>query len=248
MKRVLVTRPKHQAESLVQELKQYGLDSVVFPTIEIRPASGWQIPDISVYTGAFFTSPNSVRFFLERLKTEAPRELEALKTIKIFAVGKTTAGNLAQYGIETEPPPKVADAVNLMQEIGTEIITGNTFLFLRGNLSLGVIPKAVAEQGGKCHSIVVYENHPPDIKATEKVKAMVTKGEISCLSFTSPSTAQNYFKAVGSTSVPSGVLVAAIGKTTAKALNELGVTVDIVPGYYDGPHFAKAIAKALEIA
>ncbi len=245
MKRVLVTRPKHQAESFVQELKQYGLDSVVFPTIEIRPASGWQIPDISVYTGAFFTSPNSVRFFLERLEAEAPRGLEQLKTIKIFAVGKTTAKDIAEYGIETEPLPKVADAVNLMQEIGAEIITGNSFLFLRGNLSLGVIPKAIVEQGGQCDSIIVYENHPPDIKATEQVKAMLAKGEIACLSFTSPSTAQNYFKAVGSTSVPSGVLVAAIGKTTANALKELGVTADIVPEYYDGPHFAKAIAKAL---
>ncbi|MBC8524531.1 MAG: uroporphyrinogen-III synthase [Chlorobium phaeobacteroides] len=246
MKSVLVTRPKHQAGSFVQELKKYNLGSVVFPTIEIRPASGWQIPDISSYSGAFFTSPNSVRYFLERLRTEAPDELRKLTSTRVFAVGKTTAGDLAEYGIETEPIPKVADAVNLMQEISPEEIQGKSFLFLRGNLSLGIIPAAIAERGGRCDSIIVYENHPPDLEATEKVKKMVGEGKISCLSFTSPSTAQNYFKAVGSKKIPSGVLVAAIGKTTATALEKLGVSVDIVPEYYDGPHFAKAIAEALQ--
>ncbi len=245
MKYVLVTRPKHQAESFVQELKKYNLDSVVFPTIEIRPSSGWKIPDISTYAGAFFTSPNSVRYFLERLKSEAPDELQKLKNIKVFAVGKTTAGDLAEYGIVTEPIPKVADAVNLMQEIGPEEIQGKSFLFLRGSLSLGIIPAAIAERGGVCDAITVYENHPPDLDATEKVKKMVGEGIISCLSFTSPSTAQNYFKAVGSKEIPSGVLVAAIGKTTSAALEKLGVNVDIIPEYYDGPHFAKAIAEAL---
>ena len=245
MKSVLVTRPRHQAESFVKELKKYNLDSIVFPTIEIRPAPGWHIPNITEYAGVFFTSPNSVGYFLGRLKKEAPDTLEQLKKIKVFAVGKTTANDLAGYGIITEPVPKVADAVNLMQEIGLEEIEGKSFLFLRGSLSLGIIPAAITEQGGSCDSITVYENHPPDLEVTETVKKMVGEGKISCLSFTSPSTAQNYFKAVGSTSLPSGVLVAAIGNTTAKALEKLGVKVDVIPEYYDGPHFAKAIAEAL---
>lgn len=245
MKSVLVTRPKHQAESFVKELKKYNLISIVFPTIEIRAASRWEIPDISGYTGAFFTSPNSVHYFFERLKKEAPEKLEQLKKIKVFAVGKTTAKDLAQHGIVTEPLPKIADAVNLMQEISPEEIQGKSFLFLRGNLSLGIIPAAIAERGGLCSSITVYENHPPDLEVTETVKKMVDEGKISCLSFTSPSTARNYFKAVGSTALPSGILVAAIGNTTANALKELGIKVDIIPEYYDGPHFAKAIAEAL---
>ncbi len=245
MKSVLVTRPKHQAGSFVKELKKHRLDSFVFPTIEIRPVSGWRIPDISGYAGAFFTSPNSVHYFIERLTREAPKELEKLRNIRIFAVGKTTAKDLAGHGITTEPLPKVSDAVHLMQTISVKEIRGKSFLFLRGNLSLGVIPAAIAERGGTCDSLTVYENHLPDMEATEQVKKMIGEGKISCLSFTSPSTAENYFKAAGSTAVPSGILVAAIGQTTAKALEELGVRVDIVPKYYDGPHFAEAIAKAL---
>ncbi|ASQ90129.1 uroporphyrinogen-III synthase [Prosthecochloris sp. GSB1] len=245
MKCVLVTRPKDQAGAFVEELKKNGLASFVFPTIEIRPSSGWAIPDVSSYYGAFFTSPNSVRYFLERLSQEAPAELEKLRGIKVFAVGRTTAADLEAYGIETEPLPKVADAVNLMQTIAPEEIDGKTFLFLRGSLSLGTIPKVIAERGGRCDAVTVYENHPPDLEATGEVRKMVREGSVACLSFTSPSTAENYFRAVGSTTVPEGVLVAAIGHTTSSALEKLGVKVDIVPEYYDGPHFAKAIADAL---
>ncbi len=246
MKSVLVTRPKHQAAPFVQELEKYGLNSVVFPTIEFRPAPEWTIPDISTFAGAFFTSPNSVRYFMERLKQEAPHELEHLKSIKVYAVGKTTARDLAAYDITTEPLPKVADAVNLMQTISPEDIKGKSFLFLKGNLSLGTIPAVISERGGTCHAITVYENHPPDLAATEEIRNEIQSGAISCISFTSPSTAENFFQAMGSTALPEDVLIAAIGQTTANALEKLGVKTDIIPQYYDAPHFAEAIAHAVK--
>jgi uroporphyrinogen-III synthase len=75
---------------------------------------------------------------------------------------------------------------------------------------------------------------------------MLQDGKLDCLSFTSPSTAINFFEAIGTTAIPDGVKVAAIGTTTAKALEKLGVRVDIIPEYFDGPSFAKAIAEALK--
>jgi len=246
MKSVLVTRPKHQAEPFVRELEQYGLNSFVFPTIEIRPVPGWKVPDLSSFSGAFFTSPNSVRFFLERLFEEAPEELDKLRSMRIWAVGKTTAGDLARYAIETEPVPKVADAVSLMAEIEPEVISGNAFLFLRGSLSLGTIPEVISRRGGVLTEITVYENVKPSASDTEIVRQLIREGKLDCISFTSPSTAENFFEAIGTTELPERLLIAAIGTTTASALEKLGVRVDIVPPYFDGPSFAKAIAEALQ--
>jgi uroporphyrinogen-III synthase len=245
MKTVLVTRPEQQAASFVKELEQYGLNSFVFPTIEIRPVSGWKVPDLSRFDGVFFTSPNSVVFFMERLLQESPDELKNLQKLKVWAVGKTTSVDLARHGVTTEPIPKIADAVTLMEEIGSEAITGHTFLFLRGSLSLGVIPDVIEKRGGACEELTVYENLPPSLEKTVKVKELLESGGLSCLSFTSPSTAINFFEALDSTTLPSGVLVAAIGTTTASALRKLGVQVDVIPESFDGPGFAKAIAKAL---
>ena len=246
MKTVLVTRPKHQAASFVKELEQYGLSSFVFPTIEIRPVSGWKVPELGRFDGVFFTSPNSVSFFMERMLLESPEELKNLQKLKVWAVGKTTAQDLALHGVTTEPIPKIADAVTLMEEIGDDAIKGNTFLFLRGSLSLGTIPHVIEKRGGTCVELTVYENLPPSLEESTKVKKLLAEGELSCLSFTSPSTAVNFFEALGTTTLPCGVQIAAIGTTTASALKKLGIQVDVIPEDFNASSFAKAIAKALQ--
>jgi uroporphyrinogen-III synthase len=246
MKTVLVTRPKDQAASFVQKLEQYGLNSIVFPTIEIRPVSGWKVPDLSLFDGLFFTSPNSVTFFMEQLLRESPEELKNLQQRKVWAVGKTTSQDLAQHSVKTEPVPKIADAVTLMEEIDSSTIAGHTFLFLRGTLSLGTIPEVIRKRGGHCTELTVYENLPPSLEESAKIKSLLEQGELSCLSFTSPSTAINFFEAMGTTAIPSGVQIAAIGTTTASALKKLGLHVDIIPESFDAPGFAKAISEALQ--
>jgi uroporphyrinogen-III synthase len=246
MKTVLVTRPKHQAASFVKELEQYGLSSFVFPTIEIRPVSGWKVPSLSSFDGVFFTSPNSVSFFMERLLLESPEELKSLQKLKVWAVGKTTAQDLVVHGVTTEPIPKIADAVTLMEEIGDDTIAGHTFLFLRGTLSLGTIPTVIDKRGGTCVELTVYENLPPSLEESTKVKKLLEQGVLSCISFTSPSTAINFFEALGTTSLPRGVQIAAIGTTTATALEKLGIQVDVIPKDFNASSFAKAIAKALQ--
>ena len=246
MKTVLVTRPKDQAASFVQKLEEYGLNSIVFPTIEIRPVSGWKVPDLSQFDGLFFTSPNSVSFFMEQLLRESPDELKTLQQLKVWAVGKTTSADLAVHGVTTEPIPKIADAVTLMEEIDSSTIAGHSFLFLRGSLSLGTIPEVINKRGGSCVELTVYENLPPSLEESSKIKSLLEKGELSCLSFTSPSTAVNFFEAMGTTALPPGVQIAAIGTTTANALIKLGIDVDIIPESFDAPGFAKAIAEAMD--
>jgi uroporphyrinogen-III synthase len=245
MKTVLVTRPKHQAEPFVRELEQYGLNAVVFPTIEIRPVAGWSVPDLTRFAGIFFTSANSVQFFLERLLEESSDELPNLQQARVWAVGKTTGGDLEKHGVTIEPLPKSADAVSLMSGIDASEIEGKTFLFVRGSLSLGTIPEIIAKRGGICVELTVYDNIQPSLEETQKVKSLLTEGKLDCLSFTSPSTAINFFEAMGSKEVPDSVKIAAIGTTTSGALEKLGIKVDIIPEYFDGPNFAKAIAAAM---
>jgi len=245
MKTVLVTRPKDQSASFVKKLEEYGLKSIVFPTIEIRPISGWEVPDLSLFDGVFFTSTNSVNFFMEQLLKESPKELKTLQALKVWAVGKTTAEDLAKHGVITQSVPKIADAVTLMETISSDTIAGHTFLFLRGSLSLGTIPEVINKRGGKCIELTVYENLSPSLENSANIKKLLEQGELSCLSFTSPSTAINFFEAIGTTILPKGVKVAAIGTTTATALKKLGLQVDIIPESFDAPSFAHAIAQAM---
>ena len=183
---------------------------------------------------------------MEQLLSESPEELSSLQKLKVWAIGKTTAQDLAAHGVTTEPIPKIADAVTLMEEIGNDVLAGHTFLFIKGTLSLGTIPDVINKRGGSCLELTVYENLPPSLEESANVKTMLEQGELSCLSFTSPSTAVNFFEALGTTAVPAGVKIAAIGTTTATALEKLGIKVDVIPEDFNASCFAKAIAEALQ--
>jgi uroporphyrinogen-III synthase len=242
MKTVLVTRPREQAKPFADALRQAGLRTILFPTIAIRCIDDWTPPEPARFAGVFFTSANAVHCCCERLAREAPKRLAELRRCRVWAVGPATAAALAHYDIDTEPLPKRADAVHLMAAIAPAEIAGQDYLFLRGSLSLGTIPAALAEHGGRCTALTVYENQPPALEASERVRTLLHGGQLDCLSFTSPSTVENFFSAMGSNRVPAGVLIAAIGTTTAAALEQRGLAVDIQPQVFDAPSLAAAIA------
>ncbi len=245
MKSVLVTRPIHQAAAFAAALQQVGLRPILFPTVEIRCVDGWSAPDLSGFAGVFFTSVNAVRCLCPRLRSDA---LACLRRSRIWAVGRSTAAALAEHGIGTEPLPVRADADHLMAAIDPAEIAGRAFLFVRGTLSLGTIPAVIAEGGGRCTELTVYANRKPSAIDAGRIRAMLGAGEIDCLSFTSPSTADNFFEAVGGPPMAAGVRIAAIGETTAAALRRRGLSVDIMPAVYDGPSLVRAIAEHFSAA
>ena len=72
-KRILVTRARSQALSLVQRIESLGGEVVEFPTIEIRPPESYgpldrAIKQIASYDWLIFTSVNGVEQFLNRFE------------------------------------------------------------------------------------------------------------------------------------------------------------------------------------
>jgi uroporphyrinogen-III synthase len=88
--KVLVTRPREQAQALVDELEQLGFEAVVEPLIALVPLSDDPI-DVSGYEWVVVTSANGARELARRM-TAAPA--------RIAAVGPGTAAALEQAGLE----------------------------------------------------------------------------------------------------------------------------------------------------
>src|SRR5262249_22902505 len=70
--RIVVTRPRDQARSMVQSLHRLGAEAISLPAIEIQPANDYGPLDRAIfrlaeYDWIVFTSANGVRSFLERL-------------------------------------------------------------------------------------------------------------------------------------------------------------------------------------
>ena len=101
-RRVIVTRPAHDAGDWVQQLQQKGFAAEALPLIEIAAASGaadvqamaraWQT--IDSYTACMFVSGNAVRFFFEQ-KEGLRQRLSGL--IAINNVAKSMPGAVAVH-------------------------------------------------------------------------------------------------------------------------------------------------------
>jgi uroporphyrinogen-III synthase len=88
--RVLVTRPREQAQPLVDALRARGFEVVVEPLIRVEPLSEEPI-DVAGYDCVIVTSPNGARELARRM-SERPR--------RIAAIGPGTAAALEREGLE----------------------------------------------------------------------------------------------------------------------------------------------------
>ena len=71
--KVLITRPRNQADSFASALIEAGFDPIFFPVIEIRPfeenvALDRAIEKLGCYDWIVFTSVNGVDAFFERMQ------------------------------------------------------------------------------------------------------------------------------------------------------------------------------------
>jgi uroporphyrinogen-III synthase len=86
--RIVITRPRDEAEGLAEELTARGYDTLVEPMLEIV-ALPTPIPALDAYRALIFTSANGVRSFAERSDD---------RSLPAYAVGMRTADTLRKAG------------------------------------------------------------------------------------------------------------------------------------------------------
>jgi uroporphyrinogen-III synthase len=108
--RVIVTRPREQAEPLVERLEALGLEVVLCPLIELEPVGPPEV-DVSGYDWVIVTSPRGARELAERRRGELPA---------VAAIGPGTAAALREHGIEPALVPHVSTQEGLVAELPDE--------------------------------------------------------------------------------------------------------------------------------
>jgi uroporphyrinogen III methyltransferase / synthase len=103
--KVIVTRPRAQAQPLVGRIEELGLEVVECPLIEIIRTSDEPI-DCAGYEWAIVTSPNGADEVARR----------ALNLHKVAAVGPGTAETLRKHGIEPAFVATVSTAEMMVKE------------------------------------------------------------------------------------------------------------------------------------
>jgi uroporphyrinogen-III synthase len=90
--RVLITRPREQAQPLADALADRGFEVVIEPLIAVEPLSDEPI-DVGGYDCVIVTSPNGARELARRMTTQPER---------IAAIGPGTASALTELGLRAD--------------------------------------------------------------------------------------------------------------------------------------------------
>jgi uroporphyrinogen III methyltransferase/synthase len=241
--RILVTREHLEGFEPLEEL---GAEIIEFPTIEVVPPESYDELDKSIdkiesYDWLIFTSRNGVKYFFKRF-FKKDRDIRDLKDIKICTIGTKTAQEIKKYGIKTDLIPDAFRAEGLIEAFtppypplakgGTEggVLKGIRFLLPRAEAAREIFPEKVKELGGEIDVPVTYRTIKPESHG-KRLRRFLKEGRISIATFTSAATFNNFREIMGKDAdeLLKGVTIAVIGPVTAKAVENAGLHVDIVP-------------------
>lgn len=244
-KNILVTRPKKQAERFVRLLESEGARAIEYPTIEITAPGSFRALDSAIknlreYDWILFTSVNGVTAFLKRLR-EKGKDLRELYGIKVAAIGEKTAESLELAGIGVDEVPVDFRAEGLIEIFAGMQVEGRRFLVPRAKAARTILPDTLRRMGAIVDVAPSYETVQPPSSDTKRIKKLIKDGEIDVVTFTSSSTARNFFDQVGK--IPKDTVIACIGPITAGTVRELGYDTEIMPDKYTVEALSQAISE-----
>jgi len=251
-KTIVVTRARHQAGEFVRLIEKRGGRAVAIPTIEIVEPETWKpvdeaIDGIARYQWLILTSANGADYFLRRFRSRRG-SCDALRGLRICAVGPKTRASIEKEGLEVAfmPSEHVAEAV--VEQGGAETWRGARVLFARAAEGREVIPEGLEGMGARVDVVAVYRNVPPPLSA-KRFREVLAGGGADAITFTSGSTVQNFasrFPGGEAARLLAGTAVGCIGPVTADTARSLGLEVTVVPEEYTIPAFIEALELYFE--
>jgi uroporphyrinogen III methyltransferase/synthase len=247
-KRILITRQKAQAEDFVKLIEDAGAIPVEFPVIETVPPDSWDALDNSIkmldrYKWIIFTSANSVRFFIERLKFNG-KDIRELKGIKICAIGPKTASSVESLGVKVDSMPEEYIAEGVIKEMLKIGVKGEKMLLPRAEVARDILPEELRKMEAEVDVVDAYKTVKPAARVKE-IKELFKKGEIDVITFTSSSTVKNFISYFDDNEkgMIKDVIIASIGPITVKTVEEFGFKSAIVADEYTIEGFVEKIIE-----
>ncbi|MBT3268981.1 uroporphyrinogen-III C-methyltransferase [Candidatus Poribacteria bacterium] len=230
-RRVVVTRAREQASSLVSLLTDAGADVIEFPTIRTEPSGDTSSLDDAIAAlpetdRVVFTSANSVRYLWERVDA-LELDSRALAGVSVAAIGPATQAALLNRGVRPDFVAERSRSEGVVEDIGD--VDGQRVLVPRADLARAELVDGLRAGGAVVTAVTAYST-VPDVGDATQVVDLLTDGDIDAVTFTSGSTVQNFLAALPGNEARNAlehVCVAAIGPVTAARARDLGLNVTV---------------------
>lgn len=240
-KRVLVTRPRHQARSTSRLIRLRGGEAVELATIEIHPPPDptrltEAVSRLGRYDAVVFTSENGVTSFFREMD-RLGRDARAFGSARVAAIGPGTAAALAGRGVRADIVPKDFRGEDLARAILADPVVSERLgarppvrvLIPRALVAREVLPEQLRAAGCEVDVVPAYETRPASAERRDELRRALAAGEIDVVLLTSSSTADNLCDLLGEDAPAQldGVLVASIGPITTATAEKRGLRVGV---------------------
>lgn len=223
-RKVVVTRPRAQAQGFVAALAEAGAEVVPLPVIETGPppdggaALAAAAERLDSFSWVVFTSANGVEALMGRV-----RDARSFGRARIAAIGPATAAALSRYRLVADLVPSSYVAEGLLEAFPPPGESGGAVLLARAAVARDVLPRGLEAMGWRVEVVDAYATRP--LRPSED--ALAEAASADAVAFTSPSTAEAFLAALGGDPHRFAGIAACIGPVTAARAAELGFEVAV---------------------
>ncbi|MGO8749572.1 MAG: uroporphyrinogen-III synthase [Thermoguttaceae bacterium] len=254
--RILVTRPREQAQVISDLLRELGAEVLMQPAIEISEPRDWSLVDRALeslprYDWIVFSSANGVKALLDRL-WQNHGDLRKLGGVRLAAIGSGTAEELCRYRLRADLIPSEyraeALAATLLQTTGLQVVhpqeaRPKRFLLVRASRGREVLADQLRAAGGDVDQVVAYTS--TDVESPDpRIMTELVAGRIDWVTVTSSAIARSLARLFGENLRKAKL--ASISPITSAVLKEVGFEPAAEAREYTMDGVVRAIASTFQ--
>lgn len=249
-RRILITRARHQAQSLAAALEEKGATVLAIPAIEIVPPDSYDALDGALWNSAKYqwlvvTSANGADVLAQRL-TALKMRTAALDHLRIAAIGPATARSLGKLGLHVDEVPKQSIAESLVESLRPQV-SGQNILLVRAKVARDVLPDELRKVGATVDVVDAYQTVVPATSADALRLVFAAPSRLpDGVTFTSSSTVTNFFRLMREANIaawPTNMAAASIGPITSQTLRQHGIEPAVEATEYTIPGLVAALCR-----
>lgn len=187
-RRILVTRPAAQADSLCAAISACGGEPVRFPVLQISATGDTQelaaaCDALEGFDLAFFVSPNAIQYALDYICARRPWP----PTVAVATVGESSARALHQRGFDAVIAPTSgfdSESVLALREFSAPAIKGRRVVIFRGDGGRELLGERLTERAAEVTYVRCYHRSRPDLDPAPIVH-LARAGRLDAITLTS---------------------------------------------------------------
>ncbi len=163
-RRIVVTRPRSQAQSFAEAIESLGGEALEFPAIEIHSPKSFDALDrallqVQKYHWVIFTSVNCVDSFVERCR-HLKLDLTQSQGVRLGAIGPKTAQALESVSLRVDLLPRQYQAEGILEALEGEPLEGKKVLLPRSVGARDILPETLRRWGAEVDEVEAYRTVP----------------------------------------------------------------------------------------